>query len=419
MRKTIKRMLVVAGVVALLLPTVARAEWDQTEKRNNQDDHDELVNVLTSGVVSGDFDYGMESPIGYDRFGNGTATLLTNRVNNAWGGAPWNTTPCPIQLADGDGDPTWDDSMGNCPVQNDPDSGQTDAGWDAEAELYGVILDDLYSRMDETASITTPGNTAFKKVSQVLDILFYRSNTVGEVFGMDGWKSAGGDPLQDTTWWYGAMGIDQTLDQDVADIEGTATNPGMANMWDYDHVAQTFYQDFRLWDKGNTFGPLNTNANSGTSASLLGQNYSPRMRHGMELLALCSGGGKCTNYDIESNGDEDLLYTIDLDVADFAFFDQWVIQSMKDTYDYGDLIAENGTENDPDAGFDTTASGVSFVQSYSSWMVQGAPGDLCESINDLTRTSLVNPCSYTYEKNAHEVDKSIANNGSKHQTGDP
>jgi len=393
MRKTIKRMLVVAGVVALLLPTVARAEWDQTEKRNNQDDHDELVNVLTSGVVSGDFDYGMESPIGYDRFGNGTATLLTNRVNNAWGGAPWNTTPCPIQLADGDGDPTWDDSMGNCPVQNDPDSGQTDAGWDAEAELYGVILDDLYSRMDETASITTPGNTAFKKVSQVLDILFYRSNTVGEVFGMDGWKSAGGDPLQDTTWWYGAMGIDQTLDQDVADIEGTATNPGMANMWDYDHVAQTFYQDFRLFDFGNSF---NTND----------AGFSIRSRHGLELLSLCSGTNATTNPICIGSGmtyDTDEWGTVDLDEEDFGFFDQWVIQSIRDTY-------ENDYSLSPQPDF---TGDVVLEQSYSSWMVQGQPGVLCDGINDIAE------CTYEYNKTQHEVEKTILWEPGTHQTGDP
>src|SRR3989304_7940317 len=163
----------------------------------------------------------MESPVGYDAFGNGTAfTTGTNGAFTKSQAAPWNTTPCPIQLADPDLS-DWDDAMGNCPTQTKTAGwtpGQTDMGWgEGDNEMFGPILDDLYQSLTEEASTSNNenGDAAFKKVDQVLDILFYRGNTVGEVYGLDGWIAADG------TQWYGGLGIDQTLDQDIADISGS------------------------------------------------------------------------------------------------------------------------------------------------------------------------------------------------------
>src|SRR4030067_3479161 len=125
MRKNLMKMMLVAGVAALVIPTAAMAEWDQSESRENQGDHAEMINVHTTYNslgdtvhVVGDFGYGMESAIGYDTWGDGTATLITLRPFQPDTGAPWNTTPCPIQLADPTDPVNWIGSMGNCPVQN-------------------------------------------------------------------------------------------------------------------------------------------------------------------------------------------------------------------------------------------------------------------------------------------------------------
>src|SRR3972149_5548209 len=79
MRKNVFKMMLVAGVAALIIPGAAMAEWDQYEKLMNQDEHDAMINVgtVTSPHPDGDFAYGMESAIGYDALGNGTADLTT------------------------------------------------------------------------------------------------------------------------------------------------------------------------------------------------------------------------------------------------------------------------------------------------------------------------------------------------------
>src|SRR3972149_10522562 len=84
MRKKTMRMMIVAGAVALLLPTAAMAEWDQKETHLNQEDHDAMINVVNPGNIhaAGDFNYNMESPVGYDAFGNGTA--FTTGTNGAF-----------------------------------------------------------------------------------------------------------------------------------------------------------------------------------------------------------------------------------------------------------------------------------------------------------------------------------------------
>ena len=402
MRKNILKMMVVAGVAALIIPVSAMAEWDQTEEHQNQQEHDAMINDNSGGAHSvGDFNYGMTSEIGYDRFGNGNATLLTHRTNNAWGGAPWNTTPCPIQLADPTDPQSWNDASGNCPANTSPLSSQTGLAYgEGDNEQYGVILDDLYQELNETAVLNGGANTlAFKKVDQVLDILFYRANTVGEVFGQDGWSD---NTVTNGTHWFGGVGLDQTLDQDIADIEGTTGNPltsgHSSELWGYDHLAQRFYQDFRIWDKGNTLG---TN----------GTPFSVRSRHGLEMLSICNGDSTCADVDADT-GTPGIQYGTDewgdvtLDPEDFGYFDQWVIQSMEDTY--------NPTYIDPD--FSGTAR---LQQSYSSWMVQGQGGDLCNSINENPLTGLPVGCVYEYNKGDHQVDKSVAGNNQAidHQTG--
>ncbi len=409
MRKKTMRMMIIAGAVALLLPTAAMAEWDQSELEKNQADHDAMINVYTAVHPLGDFAYGDESAIGYDTFGNGTADLTTNNPFATSGAAPWNTTPCPIQVADPSTPYTWEEAMGNCPSQAHPAGwtpGQTDMGWaEGDNEQFGPILDDLYQSLTETASTESNenGDKAFKKADQVLDILFYRGNTVGEVYGLDGWTDASG------TAWFGGLGIDQTLDQDIADISGTTgNNLGPAHgtwLWNYDHVAQTFYQDFRLFDLGNTFGGVGTAwIDLATATKPQKGDYQPRTRHGIELLAVCAATGACT-YDTEG-----IWGVKTLDAEDFAFFDQWVIQSLRDTYD-------QTYDGSAAAGTQLFTGSVALNQSYSSWMALGVPGQVCDSITSVP--SGTNTCSYTYEKDAHSVNKSIAPNDSTHQTGDP
>ncbi|OHE55079.1 MAG: hypothetical protein A2Z47_11715 [Thermodesulfovibrio sp. RBG_19FT_COMBO_42_12] len=416
MRKNVFKMMLVAGVAALIIPGAAMAEWDQSELQKNQADHDAMINLST--VTPGDFAYGDESPIGYDTFGDGTADLTTDNPFALSGRAPWNTTPCPIQLYDLlDTTPTWEESMGNCPAQISPllYIGQTNAGWkEGDNEQFGPILDDLYQSLTETASTESNeyGDQAFKKVDQVLDILFYKGNTVGDVYGVDGWTEEGGGKK-----WLGALGIDQTLDQDVADISGTTgNNLGPAHgtwLWNFDHVAQTFYQDFRLFDLGNTFGGIGATYLTGglPTLDLAGatkpqkSDYNPRTRHGIELLAICAATGACT-YETEG-----IWGVKTLDTEDFAFFDQWVIQSLRDTYTQS--YDGNGTA----PGVLAFTGSVALNQSYSSWMALGVPGQVCNNVNDTVVTD--GTCSYVYEKAGHAVNKSITPVQNNHQTGDP
>src|SRR3990170_4643033 len=97
MRKRTIRMMVIAGAVALILPTAAMAEWEQGERHENQEDHSVIAIDHTL--------YGMESAVGYDFNGDGTTTHIWWTSKN-WG-APLNTTPCPINLADPTGPHTW------------------------------------------------------------------------------------------------------------------------------------------------------------------------------------------------------------------------------------------------------------------------------------------------------------------------
>lgn len=432
MRKNLIKMMVVAGAAALIIPTAAMAEWDQSETHNNQQSHDAFVNVDTpTNTIIGDFSYDMYAPIGYE-YNAGKVNMATSSPYTVKGQAPWNTTPCPIQLADTASPYAWEVAMGNCPSQIQPTGwtqGQTNAGWaEGDNELYGPILDDLYQSLTETAS--TPNNEngemAFKKVDQVLDILFYRANTAGEVYGQDGWTDASG------IHWNAGLGIDQTLDQDVADIEGTTgNNLGAAHgtwLWNFDHVAQTFYQDFRLFDLGNTTGGVGDVDGDGTieytGGSTPGDDYvnlstgskyargdsNPRNRHGIEILAVCSGVG-CTYDTAQPDATYEGWGEIYADAQDFAFFDQWVIQSLKDTY-------TQTYDGSAAAGYQTFTGSVALSQSYSSWMAVGVPGSVCDNAND----DLLNPageCTYVYEKDGHSVNKSIAGNSSTHQTGDP
>ncbi len=317
--------------------------------------------------------------------------------------------------------------------------GQTNMGWgEGDNEMYGPILDDLYQHLTEEAKTDKDinGEKAFKKVDQVLDILFYRGNTVGEVYGLalgiDGWTDA------NNVHWYGGLGIDQTLDQDVADIEGTNNITGQTAhgtwLWNYDHVAQTFYQDFRLFDKYNSTGGVadmdgdgeteyyggssETTATGGDdyvnletgSKYARGQN-NPRNRHGIEILAVCAGLTNCT-YD---TGQDSVTYpgwgVLTLDSEDFAFFDQWVIQSLRDSY----VKVYDGST---DSGTQTFTSSVRLDQSYSSWMALGVPGNVCDKVSN-DPLNAPGECRYEYKKTGHSVNKKIAADSSIHQTGDP
>lgn len=434
MRKKTMRMMVIAGAVAMLLPTAAMAEWDQSESHNNQDPHGVFINVDTlTNTVIGDFSYDSTSPIGYE-YKAGLVNMATNSPYGVKGQAPWNTTPCPIQLANNVVNPTWEAAMGNCPAQIQSagwTQGGTDAAWgEGDNEMFGPILDDLYQSLTETASSPSNenGEKAFKKVDQVLDILFYRGNTVGEVYGTEGWTDASG------IHWFGGLGIDQTLDQDVADIEGTTGNVlGAAHgtwLWNYDHVAQTFYQDFQLFDKynqtggvGDVTGDGNVNypgadyvalGGSGNTEKYKRGQSNPRTRHGIEILVWAGVSGEAT-YDTTQDPTGYPLTPgwgeVSTNTEDFAFFDQWVIQSLRDTYtqEYDGSIA---------AGYQTFTGSVALNQSYSSWMALGIPGVLCDAVND-DSANAAGECTYQYKKDGHAVNKSIAENASSHQTGDP
>src|SRR3972149_51791 len=86
MRKKTIKMMVIAGAIAMLVPTAAMAEWDQAETHNNQQDHADHAFPLTDL-------YGKDSMIGYDIRGDGSATTLHTYK---WLAAPDYTTPCPI-----------------------------------------------------------------------------------------------------------------------------------------------------------------------------------------------------------------------------------------------------------------------------------------------------------------------------------
>ena len=421
MRKNFIKMMVVAGAAALIIPTAAMAEWDQAETHWNQKDHNAAGMAFDDTGRPAFNDYGKDSMIGYDTKGDGTATTLHTYK---WLAAPDYTTPCPISYENYGATALVTNTPGNCPSQTvswDNDQTGEQYGWaNDDNEIYGVILDDLYQKLSETASVDSSvvGDTAFKKVDQVLDILFYRANTEGEVVGRNGWYDNGGS--QDGTHWYAGFGIDQTLDQDVADVHGTSNNPAVGNpcgqdLWGYDHVAQTFYQDFSMWDKnGNTqMMRYGSGVDSATAKEI-------RTRHGLEILNATCGNGEggeeqstvVCDYDSDdgegTSTPADAEYgEISVDAADFAYFDQWVIQSIKDEY------TKDNYDLDGTPGGQTADGTFTLEQSYSSWMVQGEQGILCDAVNDLTGGG----CIYIYG-DGHEVEKSIAN-PSVHQTGDP
>lgn len=273
MRKNLIKMMVVAGAATLIIPTAAMAGWDQNESHMNQDDHVEFMGTP-------DFTYGMEAEVGYDSNGIGAGTTGDVLFDTSSGplGAPDNTLPCPINVADTTGDAAWEGAIialggAGCPSQTGDATSPQTAPMDTEFEA-DVILDDLYQELTETATIGAGSTLAFKKVDQALDILFYaRANTIIP------WTAP--DMLQT---WTGGLGIDQTLDQDVADISGTTAG---VTSWSVDHVAQTLYQDFELWKAG------------GPGASMAG---------------------------------EDLM-------DNMGRVDQWLIQSMLDRYDNTELLA--------------------------------------------------------------------------------
>ena len=58
---------------------------------------------------------------------------------------------------------------------------------------------------------------------------------------------------------------------------------------------------------------------------------------------------------------------------------------------------------------------VVLEQSYSSWVALGNPENLCDSVNNDGVDD--GKCTYEYNKDQHEVNKSITADLSEHQTG--
>ncbi len=191
--------------------------------------------------------------IDYDVYDNSTYDKRQSRIEfdtNEPLSAPTYSLPCPFEplrdrtqqnIIDGAGandrggnsfeNTGFNSSHFDCSyVARDPqtnDIGSADGG----AAADGIVFDDLYQYMEDyTEENTTDPN---KHIAQALDILFYNNSTdddgVALTYGVD-------FVAEDGMYYKQGLGIDQTLDQDLAHMIGTTKN-GMS---------QVLWQNFNL-----------------------------------------------------------------------------------------------------------------------------------------------------------------------------
>ncbi len=214
MRKSFLGILVLIVVFTFIAAPVYANTWDEWEENNLQ--------VVNNGVLGDDMNGVLNSVAGYAEDGNAAISFAPTDGSRVFFvtdlplSTPTYSIPCPA-----------DQLQMNCSyVARDP---QTDDMGVANTENEGIVLDDLFTWVEDFYDQTA--NTQ-RHIAQALDILFYNNSSNGGV-APDGFNYPQG------------LAISQTLDQDLADFQGTAGGNGNG-------IAGVIWQNFNLAKTGPT-----------------------------------------------------------------------------------------------------------------------------------------------------------------------
>ena len=213
MRKIFLGILLLVGFAFIAAPVHANT-WDEWLQETTWTGGYEVIGDDMNGTIG--------SVAGYAEDGNAAISFAPtdgSRVyfdTDAPLSSPTYSIPCPA-----------DQLQMNCSyVAKDP---QTDDMGVADTENEGIVLDDLFTWVEDFTEQTV--NTQ-RHIAQALDILFYNNSSHPGV-APDGFTYPQG------------LAISQTLDQDLADFEGTATGNGNG-------MAGVIWQNFNLAKLGPT-----------------------------------------------------------------------------------------------------------------------------------------------------------------------
>lgn len=204
-------LLLVAGFAFIAAPVNAANTWE------------EFLNPDDVGIGGADYKVDgtvvegtQDSVAGYAEDGNAFHSYAPISGSRVFGdtdvplSVPTYSIPCPA-----------DQLEMNCSyVARDP---QTDDWGVANTENEGIILDDLFTWVEDFTDQTTDTQ---RHIAQALDILFYNNSSHGGL-------------APDNQSYPVGLGISQTLDQDLADFEGTVGGNGNG-------IAGVIWQNFNL-----------------------------------------------------------------------------------------------------------------------------------------------------------------------------
>ena len=214
MRKSFFGVLLLIVVFAFIAVPVHANTWDNWQEENLQ--------VVNNGVLGDDMNGVLNSVAGYAEDGNAAISFAPvdgSRVFFATDSplsTPLYSIPCPADQL----------QMSCSYVARDP---QTDVLGVASTENEGIVLDDLFSWVEDFYDQTA--NTQ-RHMAQALDILFYNNSSHPGV-------------APDGMTYPQGLAISQTLDQDLADFQGTAGGNGNG-------IAGVIWQNFNLAKTGPT-----------------------------------------------------------------------------------------------------------------------------------------------------------------------
>ncbi|MBI5756278.1 MAG: hypothetical protein HZA12_05065 [Nitrospirae bacterium] len=245
MRKAILILLLLTAVVFLASPAFAQNMWQNTQSTDEFGaDADEWAFSVVGSDMFNTFP-GMDGTVGYSEDGKIWKTLavgstLGSRLffeTNQPLSAPLYSLPCPYEnLRYNNNTPTEPATASHydCSyVAGDPQTDDVPYGAGEMDENEGIVLDDLYTWVEDHSEEAT--NTQ-RHLEQGLDILFYVRSSV--------WGNPGGSTVAPDGEDYPlGLGISQTLDQDLADFEGTVGGNGNG-------MAGVIWQDFNLRKDG-------------------------------------------------------------------------------------------------------------------------------------------------------------------------